>query len=128
MPTQLEKALEAIARQFANSVISAVLAANAGEVASFSRASTPSTARRSSTRSPRRWQARGRDDAKREAMQAALGRVLAILRSRGPMRSEQLQKQLAMTKEALVGPLRFGIETKQISKSGQRRATTYRVA
>lgn len=57
------------------------------------------------------------------------GRLLATLRaSQGGIRSEDLRKKLGVTREALVAELQKALAAGQITKTGERRATTYRAS
>lgn len=60
-----------------------------------------------------------------EEIRKALGKVLGLLHTKGPMRSEQIRTKLGMLRAELPRVLQEGIKTKQLKTKGQRRATVY---
>lgn len=63
-----------------------------------------------------------------EQMKATLNTVIALLKKSPGLRSEQIQKSLKLGKKDLVGPIAAGLESGDLKKKGERRATAYFVA
>ena len=51
--------------------------------------------------------------------------VGALKKAKGGLRSEQLQKELGISKKEIVRPIEQALVAKKITKKGQKRATTY---
>jgi len=58
----------------------------------------------------------------------ALEKVVAIVKGKGGLRSEQIQKQLGMDKKELPRVLRLGLEKKALKSKGEKRSRTYSAA
>jgi hypothetical protein len=59
-----------------------------------------------------------------DEIEAVLGRVVAALKS-GPMRAEEIKKSLGLDKKELPRVIALGLETKKLTKKGNRRSTVY---
>jgi len=63
-----------------------------------------------------------------EDIEKVIGLIVAQLgKHKGGLRSEQIQKELKLSKKEIVGPLTQAVAAKTIAKKGQKRATVHLV-
>jgi hypothetical protein len=140
MPTPLHAKIDAIAKTFAASIIAAIRAGTLNDLLAQSQAGTggreglrPSTkataAKHTRTASPKRTAARtvpGRLP-RRSAADVArvLDQVVALVKKRPGLRAEAIRVQLGLDVREVPRVLTEGLETKRLTKKGQKRATEY---
>lgn len=143
MSSQLQNAIHSLAATFAQNILAAVREASFGELVSLHEAPATETRRAkvttvaaAPTAAPQRAAAPaparrgpkkgGRTRRSPEQLKGTIARIVAALKGkRDGLRSEDLQKQLGLTKQELFGPLTAALEEKSLVKTGNRRGTTY---
>lgn len=133
MPTSLRNRLNELASTFAASVLAAIRGASLEELLAesssasggrggaraASRASSPAAA------APKR---RGGRLPRRSAgdIEGVIDRIVGLLKeSPEGLRAEQIREQLGLQAKELPRPLKEALDSGRLSKSGQKRATTY---
>jgi hypothetical protein len=114
----LQSKIEHLASEFANGVLEAIRGSSLEELSSGERKSTKPIAKTGRL-------ARRSD----EDIEKVIGRIVTLLRGKpNGLRAEQIREELDLDAKELPRPLADALYSKRISKSGKKRATTYRVA
>jgi hypothetical protein len=128
MPTSLRQQLDALASSFANGVLHAIRSASIEDLLaesggsrrlpkSIATASIAGGSRRRTGRLPRR---------SAEDVGQIIDRIVSLVKqSPKGMRAEEIRQRLDMQAKEMPRPLKEAVETGRLSKSGQKRATTY---
>lgn len=122
----IERRIAALAEQFAKDVLAELKGTNlddlvqalagATRAAPRAAAAAPKLARKAKGgRLPRRSPAE---------LQAMLDKIAAALKQ-GGLRAEQIQKTLGVDRKELPAVLKLGLDSKTLTKKGEKRATTY---
>lgn len=128
--SQLRSMIESLASQFAESIIEALRSASIDElldVAGGPRGTRPRRAELGTAAAPAR-RGRGGRLGRRNANDIAqmVDRIVALLQKNGGgLRAEQIRDELAVDARELPRPLADALAAGRISKTGQKRATTY---
>jgi hypothetical protein len=132
MSTSLRNRLSELASSFATSVLAAIRGASLDELVTDSSSANgrgaprgASRAAAPSTGSPRR---RGGRLPRRSAGDIAgvIEQIVALLKSNpAGLRAEQIREELGLQAKELPRPLKEALDSGRLSKSGQKRATTY---
>jgi hypothetical protein len=123
----LQKAIEALSREFVAGVLAAVRRASLEDIADVTgQARARAVARVSPRKSPGKSKA-GRLPRRSAAdLEKATEDIVALL-GRHPkgLRAEEIRKELELDPRELPRPIQEGLDSKRIGKRGQKRATTY---
>ncbi len=128
MPTSLRQQLDALANSFATGVLHAIrsasiedLLAESGGSRRLPRALPVAAASTGARRRTGRLARRSAED-----VGQIIDRIVALVKqsSKG-MRAEEIRQKLDMQAKEMPRPLKEAVETGRLSKSGQKRATTY---
>jgi hypothetical protein len=121
----LQKAIEALSREFVEQVLSAVRKASLEDIAEATgrvrtgpaRGSRPTAKKGKPGRLPRRSQA---------DLEKATEAIVGLLKSHPKgLRAEEIRRELSLDPRELPRPIQEALDSKQIAKKGQKRATTY---
>lgn len=133
--SNLRNAIEQLAATFADGVIAAIRSASFEEIASLGGPTTSARVRRggaaAAKAAPAGARSRiGKGGRLRRRSKADLGAVLdsiVALVSKHPdgLRAEQIRKELGLVAKELPRPLAEGLDSKRLTKKGEKRATTY---
>ncbi len=132
MSTSLRNRLNELASSFATSVLAAIRGASLDELVTESSGANGKRAPRAASRAaaaaspaPRR---RGGRLPRRSAGDIAgvIEQIVTLLKSNpGGLRAEQIREELGLQAKELPRPLKEALDSGRLSKSGQKRATTY---
>lgn len=130
--SKLRRAIEELANQFAMSVIGALREASLEEITSVAGASRARSGRASDLPPTLGRRSRGGARLSRRTPQD-IGKMVddivgLLAKNPAGLRAEQIRDALACEAKELPRPLADGIQEGRITKSGQKRATTYFVA
>lgn len=138
MPISLQSALALISDEFAQKVFEVIRTAfvaelshvsastRAAPVARVEAAPPNSTAAKVVRVGPKAAAKRGRLERRSsESIARSLDGIVALLRRKPGLRSEEIQKTLGIARNEIARPIALGISTGALRKSGEKRATKY---
>lgn len=146
MPNQLENTLQSLVTGFAKDILSAVRGASFDDLAGLatpaaSRSAAPAKAAPAASRTAPARRVRGAGKASAaprrggkgvrirrspEQLAGTIDRIVEVLKGKkAGLGSEELQKELGMSKKDLFGPLTTALEQNRLVKTGNRRGTKY---
>jgi hypothetical protein len=131
----LKNRISALAEEFSAGVLAAIRAASLEEILSEGGRSSSHSVVSSTSAAPAEKRGPGRPRGRKSRRLARrspeqIAKVVesivgALKKHKAGMRSEQLQKLLALDKKEISGPLTEALSGRKITKKGERRATTY---
>jgi hypothetical protein len=129
MPTSLRNRLDGLASSFAASVLDAIRGASLEELITGSSIAGGRSAARETVRSAPAGGRRRRGRLPRRSagdIAHVIDKIVSLLKQHaGGLRAEQIRERLSFQAKELPRPLKEALDTGRLSKSGQKRATTY---
>jgi hypothetical protein len=129
MPTSLRNRLNGLASSFAASVLDAIRGASLAELISGSSGAGSRSVARDTVRSAPAGGRRRRGRLPRRSagdIAHVVEKIVSLLKQHtGGLRAEQIREKLSLQAKELPRPLKEALDTGRLSKSGQKRATTY---
>jgi hypothetical protein len=128
MSTSLQSKIEQLASEFANGVLEAVVSSPMEEILQASGGGKTSKVKFEAGTTTKQPKVKGARLARRsdEDIAAVVEQLVELLKNNPDgMRAEQIREELGLEAKELPRPIADALSSKQITKSGDKRATTY---